>query len=125
MTTTPAPEPRVGRYLTTDEITNGMDRYHGVPACWIGDDGDAIAFTDDWRRGAAAVHALARHDLKSPVRGETDVVWAQFEESPHPDEEWVVRACRAGDPGAVRVVWASELWDYRPGLPAVIFEEER
>lgn len=95
------------RYLRVDElVTDG--RYYDVPVTWIGEEGDAVALTSDWRRGAAAIHALGRDTLLTPVSAEeVDVVWARF--APHDDYEWVVECCAPGDNGAVRIVWATDV----------------
>jgi hypothetical protein len=102
------------QYRALDEVTF-PDRFHGVPACWIGEDGDAIALTDDLRRGAAAIHALGRQDVSGPVRASTVTLrWARFERTGPTTADWYARTCRQGESGAVRVVIATDVHDYRP-----------
>lgn len=112
------------RYRALDEISF-PDRFHGVPACWVGEDGDAIALTDDLRRGAAAIHALGRQDIGGPVRADlVGLRWMRFERTGPNQDDWYAATCRQGDSGAVRVVLATDVHDYRPRWPESFAEDE-
>jgi hypothetical protein len=117
----------VSGYLTTEALVSDCDLdYLGVPVSLLGEDRDgAVAFTSDWRRGAAAIHALARMEYSVPSRATAvELIWAQF--APIPEEyqdsdigDWQMRPCQESDPGAIQVVWAKGLQMYVPGLREV------
>lgn len=102
----------VTTYLTINEL-DVEDRY-GVPVAWIGEDGDAVAFTENRRRGLAAIHSLGRTDLGGPcaVTGDIQQTWMRFylPEGGHSDE-WVGDFCRPDQDGAIQVVIAEGVSD--------------
>ncbi|GLZ34866.1 hypothetical protein Lesp02_70530 [Lentzea sp. NBRC 105346] len=105
------------QYLTVEQATANLPRYYGIPVMWIGERGKGIgvAITDDMRRGLAALHAMGRHDLGSPVRIEKYVgpTWLRFQWFSDP-ENWYTFDGKPEDPNAVRAVWAWALEPYRP-----------
>jgi hypothetical protein len=115
---TPNTAAATGGFLTTiDELDFWFSAY-GVPVDWVGEDGDAVALTADWRHGAAAIHRLARYSLSCPARAHSvEVTHARFRRnwSEGPDyPSWTVSRCEPDDPGAMPVVWAREVIDYDP-----------
>lgn len=99
-------------YLTEDEL--GCNSAFGVPCDWVGEDGDMVAVTADRRRGLAAIHAIARHDLRWPAccTG-VETGWARFSPGAGDPQEWTFRYCEATDPGALPVVVAFEVGEAR------------
>lgn len=112
----------VGTYLTVEQL-NCDDRIYGVPVAFLGEERDGIvAITADWQRGAAAIHALARSARGLPARAaKVELRWARFYPLPEQYQdtdvgEWVISPCQQGDPGAMQVVWATNLTPYVAGL---------
>jgi hypothetical protein len=100
------------KYLTLDEMEN--DTHNGVPVSWVGDEGDAIAFTDDVQAGEAAILAMARRDLgvECVVTGYVRAMWMRFHvEEGYLSDEWQGELCRESDEGAMRVVRAEGVSD--------------
>ena len=118
--TAPAP------YLLPHEL-HIRRTFYGVPVIWVGEDGDtAIALTGDWRLGCAAAHALGRADLGGPVRTWSCCVelrWTRFQPVEELDQDWEATPVPIGTEGAVQVVWAHELSDYKPGEDVAVHYE--
>lgn len=100
-------------YLTADQL--GYDETYGVQRYWIGEDGDAVAITEDTRRGLAAVHAMARNDLGKPATtSRVTKGWARFTASASDLTEWEGHFCDRADDGALPVVIAHEVGEVYP-----------
>ncbi|KZB80502.1 hypothetical protein [Amycolatopsis regifaucium] len=95
-------------YLAVDDLVCGS--YFDIPVAWVGEDGDAVAITADRRRGLAAIHAHARHDLGGPARivGEVETLLVRFRERSDSDS-WELVASAPGDAGAMPAIVVHEV----------------
>lgn len=95
-----------GQWLAVHELDCAF--FHGVPTAWLGDEWDAtVAITSSRRRGLAAIHALARHDLGGPAHldGVVETAWVRFRWHSR-YFTWELVPTTADDPDAVLVVIA-------------------
>lgn len=106
----------MSKYLTEADVAATMRVFYGVPAEWVGEDGDVVALGPMNRRTLAAIHCLGRADVgpvSCDVEDGINEVWARFEATPNdPECPWVVRFCEGSDEGAIRITYAEELSDY-------------
>jgi hypothetical protein len=99
-------------YLATDEMDMGT--FAGVHAAWIGEDGDAIAFTDDRDAALASVIDMARRDLghQNILTGEAEQTHMRFHiPEGYQSDEWQGERCASTDDGAHHVVIVREVID--------------
>jgi hypothetical protein len=106
-------------YLDPDQV-GFLEVFYGVPVCWVGEDGDVLALTADWRRGAAAIHRLIRRYSGYPARTAglttTRVRFLPATPEQQTDEvggQWTYLPCAPGDPGGTPAVLALQLSEYQ------------
>lgn len=104
-------------YMSVDELDTDM--HEGVRVAWVGEDGDALAFTADLMAGERAVLAMARRDLgglcasSEPPQG----MWMRFH-FPADSDEWQGERCAESDEGAIPVVRVREVSSQREAMLA-------
>jgi hypothetical protein len=97
-------------YVMPDKLATA--EHLGIKVAWIGEDGDAIAFTDDLETGKAAILELGRVDLGTEcgIAADIKLRWLRFEiPEGHAADEWRGEWCKEDDEGAVRIVYAGEV----------------